>query len=378
MVKKNLILIDAGWFVGRNARHWSPKGGMRRAHYRHMVRTKPANPYKFYYRCRQIVFNDFKYLEYRMKQMGVHPQYGNSEVIICYDGISGRAARGKHQDTYKANRAIVSDSSEYSAESYEIRDLRDDFTKWNINPMLPRHGWVGIYDADKEADDLIAEAVASALDTPDRRKIVVFSKDSDLHQILDWSSPYGAELILSKIESEVSIEDVEATTGVSVSQYPAWKSLVGDSSDNIFGLPKVGPKAAADLLNEYGSLADIPANLLTRYRVLKPKLLAKHLKEFRESEELSMYRVKKDYGNCWESLEKGRKKYLTFEESSSIRQVVASEYLEFVDFRPLVESNLRLIQLPFDPDRQIYWTSEPTNLCCEETWQKFSGSDSEE
>jgi 5'-3' exonuclease len=244
--------------------------------------------------------------------------------------------------------------------------------------MLPRHGWVGIYDADKEADDLIAEAVASALDTPDRRKIVVFSKDSDLHQILDWSSPYGAELILSKIESEVSIEDVEATTGVSVSQYPAWKSLVGDSSDNIFGLPKVGPKAAADLLNEYGSLADIPANLLTRYRVLKPKLLAKHLKEFRESEELSMYRVKKDYGNCWESLEKGRKKYLTFEESSSIRQVVASEYLEFVDFRPLVESNLRLIQLPFDPDRQIYWTSEPTNLCCEETWQKFSGSDSEE
>ena len=189
-VKKNLILIDAGWFVGRNARHWSPKGGMRRAHRRHMVRTKPPNPYKFYYRCRKIVFNDFTYLEYRMRQMGVHPQYGNSEVIVCYDGVLGRAARGKHQDTYKANRAIISDDDKaaegYSAETYEIKDLRDDFTKWNINPMLPRKGWVGIYDAEKEADDLIAESVAEALENPERRKIVVFSKDSDLHQILGF------------------------------------------------------------------------------------------------------------------------------------------------------------------------------------------------
>lgn len=377
-VKKNLILIDAGWFVGRNARHWSPKGGMRRAHRRHMVRTKPPNPYKFYYRCRKIVFNDFTYLEYRMKQMGVHPQYGNSEVIVCYDGISGRAARGKHQDTYKANRAIISDDDKaaegYSAETYEIKDLRDDFTKWNINPMLPRNGWVGIYEAEKEADDLIAEAVAEALENPERRKIVVFSKDSDLHQILGWPSSTGSELILSKIETEVSIEDIETTTGVSVEKYAAWKSLVGDSSDNIFGLPKVGPKAASKLLNEYKELSDIPANLLTRYRVLKPKLLAKHLKDFRESEELSMYRVKKDYGTCWESLEKGKKEYLTFEESSSIRRVIAPEYLEFVDFRPMVESNLRLIQLPFDPDRQISWASEPTNLCDPEQWSAYLDS----
>ena len=29
MAKAKLVLIDAGWFVGRNARHWSPKGGMK-------------------------------------------------------------------------------------------------------------------------------------------------------------------------------------------------------------------------------------------------------------------------------------------------------------------------------------------------------------
>jgi 5'-3' exonuclease len=360
--KKNLVLIDAGWFVGRNARHWSPRGGMRRAHTRWIVRKKPPEPYKFYYRCRKIVFNDFKYLEYRMRELGVHPQYKNTDVVVCYDGIAGRQKRGLLQDTYKGNRAIIEDSAEYSAESYEIRDLRDDFTKWNINPMVPRTHWRGVYRADAEADDLIAEMVSDALDNPDIRKIVVFSKDSDLHQILDWPSSSGQELVLSRIESEVSVSDVETTTGVSIDRYSEWKSICGDTTDNIHGIPSVGPKSAAALLNEHGSLAEIPPNLLTRYRVLKPKLLAQHLKKFRESEELSMYRVKKDYGNCWESLEKSKKNYLTFSEYNSIRPVVAPEYVEFVDFRPLIESNLKLIRLPFDETQGVSWASEPWDL----------------
>ena len=97
---------------------------------------------------------------------------------MCYDGIAGRQKRGLLQDTYKGNRAIIEDLAEYSAESYEIRDLRDDFTKWNINPMVPRTIGEEFIGLDAEADDLIAEMVSDALDNPDIRKIVVFSKDS--------------------------------------------------------------------------------------------------------------------------------------------------------------------------------------------------------
>jgi 5'-3' exonuclease len=353
--KKNLVLIDAGWFVGRNARHWSPRGGMRRAHNRHMLRSNPPAPYKFYYRCRQIVFNDFKYLEYRMKQMGVHPSFGNSDVVICYDGIAGRQKRGLLDQSYKGNRAVIEDGATYSAESYEIRDLRDDFTKWNINPMIPRNGWRGVYDADLEADDLIAEAVAQALENPTIRKIVVFSKDSDLNQILGWPSTSDQTLILSRIESEVSVSDVESSTGVSVDRYAEWKALCGDTSDNIMGIPSVGPKSAAALINEWNNLACIPTDLLTRHRVLKPIELSALMKKFREDEEMSMYRAKKDYGSVWESLEKTKREFVSVSEYNAIQQVIGPEYFEFVDYRPQLESNLKLIRLPFRPDIGLTW-----------------------
>ena len=114
MAKPRLVLIDAGWFVGRNARHWSPKGSMRRAHYKWIV--KPANPnaYMFVKACRKTVFNDFQYLDLRMSQLRVSPKYGNSEVLVCYDGVKARQRRGLVQSSYKGNRSILTDTSAVS------------------------------------------------------------------------------------------------------------------------------------------------------------------------------------------------------------------------------------------------------------------------
>jgi DNA polymerase-1 len=50
---------------------------------------------------------------------------------------------------------------------------------------------------------------------------------------------------------------VRAKTGVEPSQIVDWLSLTGDSVDNIPGVPGVGPKTAADLLNQFGSVAEL-------------------------------------------------------------------------------------------------------------------------
>ena len=129
MSKKNLVLVDAGWFVGRNARHWSPKGGMKRAHRKWIIRQSKPNPYMFVKACRKIVFNDFQYLDLRMTQLKVSPKFGNSEVIVCYDGINARQRRGLISSAYNGTRAIRADSASYDAESYGIHDLGEDFQK---------------------------------------------------------------------------------------------------------------------------------------------------------------------------------------------------------------------------------------------------------
>jgi DNA polymerase-1 len=50
---------------------------------------------------------------------------------------------------------------------------------------------------------------------------------------------------------------VRVKTGVEPSQIVDWLSLIGDSVDNIPGVPGVGPKTAADLLNQFGSVGKL-------------------------------------------------------------------------------------------------------------------------
>jgi len=54
---------------------------------------------------------------------------------------------------------------------------------------------------------------------------------------------------------------VRAKTGVAPAQIVDWLALMGDSVDNIPGVPGVGPKTAADLLNRFGSVAGLYGRL---------------------------------------------------------------------------------------------------------------------
>ena len=108
-----------------------------------------------------------------------------------------------------------------------------------------------------EADDLIATFVEKFKKEKDLQ-IVILSGDRDGIQLVDkekivlWTPVKGI--------SEIFVYDEKSTQekfGILPKQMTDYKSLVGDSSDNIKGVAGVGPKTAAILLNKYGNLDTI-------------------------------------------------------------------------------------------------------------------------
>jgi DNA polymerase-1 len=126
---------------------------------------------------------------------------------------------------------------------------------------------IPVYQVDgMEADDLIASvtkrAVAAGL------SVVVVSSDKDLMQLVH---DHDERVVLwdSMRDKVFGPAEVEEKWGVPPSRLHDLLALVGDTSDNIHGVPGVGPKTAADLLTTYGSLDGVYANI---DRVTKAKL----------------------------------------------------------------------------------------------------------
>jgi DNA polymerase-1 len=105
---------------------------------------------------------------------------------------------------------------------------------------------------DCESDDWIA---SYALKYGEENQVVIASFDSDFFQLVTHNVSvlrYRGEC--TKIWTPA---DVMEKFGVAPSKYADFKSLTGDASDNIKGAQKVGPKTAADLLSEFGSLENV-------------------------------------------------------------------------------------------------------------------------
>lgn len=100
-----------------------------------------------------------------------------------------------------------------------------------------------------EADDCIA-ALAARLGP--RRPVVIVGADKDLRQCL------GPRVVIwdpgAKKDSVLTLEDFRADTGLAPAQWPDFQALIGDSADNIPGVPKVGPKTALRLMHEHPTL----------------------------------------------------------------------------------------------------------------------------
>ena len=104
-----------------------------------------------------------------------------------------------------------------------------------------------------EADDWIA-ALARRAAAQDWR-VVIASSDKDFMQLV--SPRIGLLNPNDKSEKIWTDADVRAKSGVAPEQIVDWLSLVGDSVDNIAGVPGVGPKTAADLLVQFGNVESL-------------------------------------------------------------------------------------------------------------------------
>ena len=132
-----------------------------------------------------------------------------------------------------------------------------------------------------EADDALA---TMARQVPEGVELFIVTGDQDAMQLVD-----GRVKVLRTTRgvSETKAygrDEVVGEYGVTPEQIPDYKALTGDSSDNIPGVRGIGPKGAANLLGEFGSLDGVYENLEN----ISAKGTRKKLEEGRESAFMSL------------------------------------------------------------------------------------------
>lgn len=143
-----------------------------------------------------------------------------------------------------------------------------------LHELLAAFGWP-LYELDDyEADDIIGtlskQANAQGIHT------VMISSDLDMLQVVDHDTElYALKKGLANLE-KFDVPAFEAKYGLKVSQFLDLKSLKGDASDNIPGVPGVGDKTATQLLQQFGTLEEIYKNLDDIKPAWRSKLEAGH------------------------------------------------------------------------------------------------------
>ena len=163
-----------------------------------------------------------------------------SPIIVVFDA-KGKTFRNDIYSEYKANRPPMPDELRLQLQPVKSICKAIGF------PLIEIEG--------VEADDVIATITKMAKDA--KYKCVVSSLDKDLMQLVEDPDT----TLMNTMKHEIFNEDkVFEKFGVKPSQIRDMLALVGDSSDNIPGVPKVGQKTAAKWLNEYGNLEGIISN----------------------------------------------------------------------------------------------------------------------
>ena len=192
-----------------------------------------------------------------------------SGLAVAFD-LPGDTFRDDVVDDYKAGRAETPN------------DLLPQFDM--IRALL---GVLAIPVVDAvgyEADDVIATLATEARDRG--QTVIIVTGDRDAYQLVE--DPFIRVLYNRRGVSDYVLYDeagIQERTGVTPEKYPLLASLRGDPSDNLPGVPGVGEKTAAKLVNEYGDLDSLYAHL----DALSPKLrenLAAHLERVRMNAEV--------------------------------------------------------------------------------------------
>jgi DNA polymerase-1 len=166
-------------------------------------------------------------------------EYADSQIIVVFDA-KGKTFRNDLYAEYKANRAKMPDELRLQIEPIQ-----------NIIRLM---GLPLVIVEGVEADDVIGTiALASA---QQNRSVVISTGDKDMAQLVNEH----VTLINTMTDTKMDSEGVVEKFGVRPDQIIDYLALVGDTSDNIPGVPKCGPKTAVKWLTSYESLNGVMEN----------------------------------------------------------------------------------------------------------------------
>ena len=172
----------------------------------------------------------FKLLEDSKSDRNLHKP---THFAVIFDSAR-KTFRNEIYSEYKANRSEAPDDL---APQFEY--IRKSVLAFNL-PSLELINY--------EADDLIATYVDKIL--KEGGEVTIVSSDKDLMQLYKK----GVRIYDPMKNKFINEEDVQKKFGVDSSKVIDVQSLAGDSSDNVPGVPGIGIKTAAELINQYGTL----------------------------------------------------------------------------------------------------------------------------
>jgi DNA polymerase I len=160
----------------------------------------------------------------------------DSTVLVMFDS-KDPTFRHESYDQYKAQRTSAPD------------DLHPQFDI--AYEALEAFGWPSVSAPGYEADDIIASFSRQV-----ERQVVIIASDKDFMQCVSDDCfvmcPTKRQVFTSK--------DVYEKYGVQPHQMSDYQAMIGDTTDNIKGIPGIGPKSAVKLISQFGSLKTLLEN----------------------------------------------------------------------------------------------------------------------
>ena len=163
-----------------------------------------------------------------------------TQFAACVFDAKGPTFRDDWYPQYKAQRSAMPD------------DLRSQIEP--IHEVVQLLGWPVLTVPGVEADDVLG--TLSKLASAQGFRVVISSGDKDMSQLVDER----VVIFDTMNQKKRDIEGVQKEFGVPPQLMIDYQTLVGDSVDNVPGVPKVGPKTAVKWLTQYGSLDAVIAN----------------------------------------------------------------------------------------------------------------------
>lgn len=179
-----------------------------------------------------------------------------THVAVLFDGECANPRR-ELDGNYKANREDLTLLPEEDTPFFQLPDV------------YAALDWLGLSHretTDCETDDWVA---GYALGLGREHDMTIASQDSDFFQLITDR----VRILRYRGDKTVICDEeyIRQKFSISPGQYADFKSLTGDTSDNIKGADKIGPKTAAALLQQFGTLDDVLAGI---HRVAKPSIRA--------------------------------------------------------------------------------------------------------